>query len=110
MIRQFEIWTYDFKHRGGNHPCVVLSRTDACGRPFVNILFCTSQRQNRAIKLFEVALNGADGFDWETFCDCSILWSVETSGLFQKRGLVTLERRNTIRDKLRDIFRLAARD
>ena len=87
-----------------------MSRTDACARPFVNVLFCTSQRQSRAIKPFEVLLNGADGLDWETFCDCSIMWTVESEKLTGNRGQVTLERRNAIRDKLRDMFRLSARD
>jgi len=55
-------------------------------------------------------LNGADGLSWETFCDCSVMWSIESSKLFDQRGEVTLERRNAIRDKLRDVFRLSARD
>lgn len=48
--------------------------------------------------------------DWETFCDCSIIWAVDSALLFGKRGQVTPERRNAIRDKVRDIFRLSARD
>jgi hypothetical protein len=48
--------------------------------------------------------------DWETFCDCSMMVLVESAKLFGKRGRVTHERRNQIRDKVRDIFRLAARD
>jgi mRNA-degrading endonuclease toxin of MazEF toxin-antitoxin module len=110
MICQFEVWTYDFPNKGGPHPCVVISRTDACTRPFVNVLFCTSQRQSRQLKPMEVLLNGADGLNWETFCDCSILWAVETAKLSNKRGHVSHERRNLIRDKVRDIFRLPARD
>jgi hypothetical protein len=48
--------------------------------------------------------------DWETFCDCSILWSVPASGLFGKRGHVSLERRRRIRALLRDVFLLGASD
>jgi mRNA-degrading endonuclease toxin of MazEF toxin-antitoxin module len=109
-MQQFEVWTYDFPNRGGQHPCVIISRTDACTRAYVNVLFCTSQRQSRLIKDFEVVVNGEDGLTWETFCDCSVLWTVETTKLFNNRGRVTLERRNAIRDKIRDVFRLAARD
>jgi hypothetical protein len=76
----------------------------------VNVLFCTSQRQNRNIRAFEVLLNGADGMDWETFCDCSVLYAVKSAALFGKRGRVTLERRREIRSKIRDVFRLAATD
>ena len=48
--------------------------------------------------------------DWETFVDCAAIWMVESDKLFGQRGQVTLERRNAIRDKLRDIYRLSARD
>jgi hypothetical protein len=55
-------------------------------------------------------LNGADGLDWETFCDCSIMYAVRSDLLLNRRGHVTLERRRAIRGKLRDLFRLAAMD
>jgi hypothetical protein len=55
-------------------------------------------------------LNGADGMDWETFCDCSIMYAVKSDLLFNRRGHVTLERRRAIRATLRDLFRLAATD
>ena len=93
------------------HPVVLISNPDRSAQAaVVNVLYCTSQRQSRAIKPFEVMLNGADGLSWETFCDCSVMWSIESSKLFDQRGEVTLERRNAIRDKLRDVFRLSARD
>jgi mRNA-degrading endonuclease toxin of MazEF toxin-antitoxin module len=109
LKKQFEVWRYEFPERG-EHPCVVLTRSDLGGREFVNVLYCTSQRQSRPPKPYEVLLNGADGMDWETFVDCSAIWLVESDKLFGQRGTVTLERRNAIRDKLRDVFRLAARD
>ena len=76
----------------------------------VNVLFCTSQRQNRQPYPHEVMLNGADGLDWETFCDCSTLYAVKSDLLFGKRGRVTVERRRAIRSKLRDLFLLNATD
>ena len=111
MKTQFEVWNYHFGERGGDHPCVIVSNPDISSRAkYVNVLFCTSQRQIRKLYPFEVLLNGADGMDWETFCDCSMMVLVESAKLFGKRGRVTHERRNQIRDKVRDIFRLAARD
>jgi hypothetical protein len=89
---------------------VLLSPPDFCAQSILNVLYCTSQRQGRGPKPYEVLLNGADGMDWESFCDCSILWSVPSAGLFGKRGTVSLERRRAIRAKLRDVFRLAATD
>jgi mRNA-degrading endonuclease toxin of MazEF toxin-antitoxin module len=107
---QFEVWRYNFPGRG-EHPCVIISHPDIAARSeFVNILYCTSQRQSRTPKPIEVLLDTADGLDWGTFVNCSAMWLVESKDLFGKRGMVTLERRNAIRDKLRDIYRLAARD
>ena len=109
MKAQFEVWRFDFPSKG-EHPVVLVSHTDFCAQSIVNVLYCTSQRQSRSPKPYEVMLNGADGMDWETFCDCSVLWSVPAAGLFGKRGRVCLERRRAIRAKLRDVFRLAATD
>jgi mRNA-degrading endonuclease toxin of MazEF toxin-antitoxin module len=111
MKDQFDVWRYNFEEKGGEHPCVLISHPDICARAaVVNILFCTSQKQNRGPKEFEVLLNGADGMDWETFCDCSVLYSVKAKDLFGKRGRVTPERRRQIRALLRDVFLLNATD
>ena len=59
---------------------------------------------------YEVRLNGADGFEWETFCDCKTIFLLESAKLLGKRGRVSLERRRQIRSKLRDVFRLMATD
>ena len=109
MAKQFEVWRFNFPKKG-EHPVVLISHDDFCQGAVVNVLYCTSQRQNRPPKPYEIMLNGADGMDWETFCDCSILYSVPSAGLFGKRGQVTLERRRAIRARLRDIFRLSAMD
>ena len=109
MKDQFEVWRFSFPDKG-EHPVVLISHPDFCARAVVNVLFCTSQRQSRKPKPYEVMLNGADGMDWETFCDCSILYAVQSEMLFRKRGMVSLERRKAIRTKLRDIFRLMTTD
>lgn len=76
MKDQFEVWRYVFEDKGGEHPVVLVSHPDICARAkVVNVLFCTSQRQSRLPHPYEVALNGADGMDWETFCDCSTLYA-----------------------------------
>jgi mRNA-degrading endonuclease toxin of MazEF toxin-antitoxin module len=107
---QFDVWRFNFPDKG-EHPVVLISHPDICARAaVVNVLFCTSQRQSRPVRPFEVMLNGADGMDWETFCDCSILYAVRSDQLFSRRGRVTIERRRAIREKIRDIFRLAAMD
>ncbi|TAL01256.1 MAG: hypothetical protein EPO07_08625 [Verrucomicrobia bacterium] len=112
MKDQFEVWRYDFgKDKGGEHPAILISHPDICARgKVVNVLFCTSQRQSRRPYPHEVLLNGADGMDWETFCDCSVLYAVKSAALFGKRGKVTLERRRAIRAQVRNLFRLMATD
>jgi hypothetical protein len=75
MKSQFDVWRFGFPDKG-EHPVILISHPDLCARSVVNVLFCTSQRQSRAPKPFEVLLNGADGMDWETFCDCSIVYAV----------------------------------
>jgi mRNA-degrading endonuclease toxin of MazEF toxin-antitoxin module len=111
MKDQFEVWRYRFPEKGGEHPVVLISHPDICGRSaVVNVLFCTSQRQSRRPHSFEVMLNGSDGMDWETLCDCSCMYAVKTADLFGKRGRVSLERRRQIRAKVRDIYLLSATD
>jgi len=104
---QFEVWRYVFQEKGGEHPLVLISHPDICARAkVVNVLLCTSQRQSRKPYPHEVLLNGIDGMDWETFCDCSIMYAVRSDLLFNKRGRVSLERRLAIRATLKDMFRL----
>lgn len=112
MKDQFDVWRYDFgPDKGGEHPAVLISHPDICARSqVVNVLFCTSQRQSRKPHPFEVLLNGEDGMDWESFCDCTTMYAVKSSALFGKRGRVTLERRRAIRAKIRDLFLLNAMD
>lgn len=109
-MTQFDIWSFEFPGKGV-HPCVLISHPDRCASAaVVNILFCTSQQQSRPPYPFEVTLNGEDGMAWETFCNCSLLWSVERAKLHNQRGHVSLERRRAIRAKVRDLLRLMATD
>ena len=110
MKTQFEVWDYNFPGKWV-HPVVLISHPDRCARAkHINVLFCTSQRQGRKPYEFEVMLNTEDGLNWETLCDCSILWVVESAALTNRRGLVSLERRRRIRGMLRETFLLSATD
>lgn len=110
MKDQFEVWRFNFPEKG-EHPVVLFSHPDRCARgALVNVLFCTSQRQSRAPYPYEVLLNGADGMDRETFCDCSILYTIPSAKLFGRRGQVSQERRRQIRAKVRELLRLNATD
>jgi mRNA-degrading endonuclease toxin of MazEF toxin-antitoxin module len=110
MKDQFDVWRFDFPEKG-EHPIVLISHPDRCARgALINALFCTSQRQSRMPYPYEVLLNAADGMDWESFCDCSILYTLPSSRLFGHRGRVSRERRRQIRAKIRDLLRLNATD
>ena len=110
MKDQFEVWRFNFPNKG-EHPVVLISHPDICARAtVVNVLYCTSQRQSRGPKPFEVMLNGTDGMDWETFCNCAVIYAVNSAELFSKRGRVTLERRRAIRAMLRNTFLLSNTD
>jgi len=110
MKNQFDVWRYNFPEKG-EHSVVLISHPDLCAAAvMVNVLYCTSQRQNRAPKSYEVMLNAADGFEWETFCNCAVIYLVPAAALFGRRGRVSLERRRAIRSRIRDLFRLAAAD
>ena len=110
MKEQFDVWRYNFPGKG-EHSVVLMSHPDLCRRAeVINVLYCTSQRQSRQPRAWEVMLNGADGMDWETFCNCSLMYAVASADLFGKRGRVSTERRRAIRAKVRDTFRLMAID
>ncbi len=110
MKEPFDVWRYEFPDKG-EHSVVLIGPPDRCARAaVVNALYCTSQRQSRKPYPFEVILNEADGFDWETFCDCSLMLTLPAAKLFGRRGRVTLERRRTIRQRVKDLFRLNAMD
>jgi len=110
MKDQFDVWRFNFPEKG-EHPVVLISHPDICARAaVVNVLYCTSQRQSRRPRSHEVMLNSADGFDWETFCDCATMYAVRSDQLLRKAGRVSLERRRVIRSRIRDIFRLQATD
>ena len=110
MKNQFDVWRFNFPEKG-EHPVVLISHPALCAKAsVVNALYCTSQRQSRNAKPHEVLLDREDGMDWESFCDCSRMYLLDSSKLFGHRGRVSLERRREIRGKVRDVFRLAATD
>jgi mRNA-degrading endonuclease toxin of MazEF toxin-antitoxin module len=108
--RKWEIWMFDFPEKGP-HPVVLISHPDRCERGrTVNALYCTSQRQARSAHPFEILLDRADGFDWETFVVCDLIYAIPADQLVERRGKVSLERRRAIRAKLISIFGLLEQD
>lgn len=95
-MKQWEIWTCDFAD-AGPHPAVVISHPDRVARaPLVNVLIASSQRATRSPRENEVMLNGADGLDWETLVRCDLMYLIEKTALYRRRGNVGISRRRAI--------------
>ena len=104
---QWEVANFDFPAPVGEHPVVIISNPDRAARAkLVNVLYCTTQRQARPPGLDEVLLNSADGLDWETYCRCDHIFSVETIRLKRrpKPASVSPERRRQISDRIVQLF------
>jgi hypothetical protein len=92
-MKQWEIWSYDFPD-AGMHPAVVISHPDrVVNKPYVNLLCCSTHRASRLPGPGEIILNGADGLDWETLCQCDLIYIAPKTELSQRRGLVSPQRR-----------------
>jgi mRNA-degrading endonuclease toxin of MazEF toxin-antitoxin module len=95
-VSPWEVWTFDFPEAGA-HPAVIISHPDrVANAAFVNLLICSSQRVTRTPKATEVLLDQADGLDWPTVCRCDIIYLVPKGKLYQRRGVVSVERRRAI--------------
>ena len=105
---QWDIGNFDFPAPVGEHPVVIISNPDRVGRAkLVNVLYCTTQRQSRPPGPDEVLLNSADGLDWETYCRCDHIFSVEREQLKRrpKPASVSAPRRRQIAARIVDLFR-----
>jgi len=105
---QWDIGSFDFPAPVGEHPVVIIFNPDRAGRAkVVNVLYCTSQKQSRPPGPDEVLLNGADGLDWETYCRCDHIFSVERDKIKTrpKSARVSAARRRQIAARIVDIFR-----
>jgi hypothetical protein len=106
-INQFEIWKAQPEGWGTPHFFVIISNDERCQDTRihdVNGLACFTKRG--APKAVDVILNGADGFERITVCDCGIFFNLQKSSLKERLAVVSFERQNHIRAKIKDVFRL----
>jgi mRNA-degrading endonuclease toxin of MazEF toxin-antitoxin module len=98
-MKPWEIWTGDVY---GPHPLVIVSNAGRAERKMrVVVLKCqTIYSGDSTPNEFEVVLDEADGLDRKTRCTCDLLFTVEKSGLTQRRGVVTGTRRRDIAGKI----------
>ena len=105
--RQFEVWKCKPAGFEKAHWFVIISGTERAQDShelLVNGLACWSL-QGDASKI-EVRLNSADGFRKPTVCQCDYFFPLPKSGLHDKIGLVSWERQQQIKARIREILRL----
>ena len=105
-IRQFEVWKCQPPGFSRDHWFVVVSGQERCDEPrqlMVNGLACFTLR-GPPLKS-EVRLNSADGFASPTVCQCDYFYSLEKARLHSSLGLVSWERQQAIKAKIKEVFR-----
>lgn len=105
--RPFEVWKCRPPGFEREHWFVIISGQERCDETrqlLVNGLGCFTLR-GQPLKS-EVRLNSADGFDAPTVCQCDYLYSLEKACLHSRLGLISWERQQAIKAKLKEVLRL----
>jgi hypothetical protein len=106
-MNQFEIWRAKPEGFPRAHYFVIISGQERCEDARTqqyNALACFTLRGNPT-KL-DVVLNGADGLDCRTACQCDFLYVLPKASLLERKGSVSFERRQQIKEHIRNILRL----
>lgn len=86
------------------HPAVVLSPPDILADPRqnrINVLVGTKKQPAEAVKSHQVVLNGADGLEFQTLINCSLVYQVKKARVLRMAGSVAHARRGAIAVRLR---------
>lgn len=106
-LRQWQIWKCRPPGFERDHWFVLISSQERLDHPHrlqVNGLACYKLQGN--VKNFDIRLNGADGFDGPTVCQCDYIFSLDKSKLHSCLGSVAWDRQNAIKAKLKEVLRL----
>jgi len=106
-IRQWEIWKTKPEGFASEHWFVVISgqeRLDSQRHHQINGLACFTLRGNPLLS--DVRLNGADGFPAPTVCQCDLVYFLDKSKLSGRLGIVSWERQQQIKSRLKETLRL----
>ena len=99
-MKPWEIWTWKFPD-ANEHPAVVLGTEERVKLKLrVSLVLCSSQRASRRPEVHEVILDEADGLDWPTLCKCDLIYAAPKSDLVGRRGIVSIERRRAIAERV----------
>lgn len=97
------------QHDRDEHPAVVISRDELCADELterVNVLYGSKLRPAVPVKPTEVVLNGADGLEFSTRCNCAFFYAISKTKISRTLGAVAYERRRQISRKIAEVFRL----
>ena len=106
-VRQWEIWKGRPPGFERDHWFVIASgqeRLDSPHHTQVNGLACFALR-GEPLKT-DVRLNGADGFEAATVCQCDLIYLLDKAKLHSRIGPVSWERQQQLKSKLREVLRL----
>src|SRR5262245_49872881 len=106
-VHQWEVWKCRPPGFAQDNWFVILSLNELCAEPrelLVNGLACFTLRGNP--DKVSVRLNSADGFTSPTVCECDLAYTLEKRALHSGLGMVSWERQQAIKSKLKEILRL----
>lgn len=104
-MKQWEIWKGKPPGFEREHWFVILSANERItARNQLNGLACFSLRGNPSP--VDVRLNGTDGFDAATVCQCDLVYFLDKAKLHSPLGPVSWERQLQIKSKLKEVLRL----
>ena len=106
-VRQWEIWKTRPEGFAADHWFVLISgqeRLDSVRHHQINGLACFTLRGS--VGSNEVRLNSADGFAAPTACQCDLLYFLDKRKLHSSQGLVSWERQQQIKSKMKELLRL----
>ena len=86
------------------HPGIVLSHDgilDDAKQDRINVLVGTKKQPAQNAGAHHVLLNGADGLEFLTLVDCSMVFVARKSAILRTAGTVTINRRNELQRKVR---------
>jgi hypothetical protein len=106
-VQQWEIWKTKPEGFSADHWFVIVSGQERLNSPRhsqINGLACYSLRG----PLFptDVQLNSADGFAAPTACQCDLVYFLDKRKLHSSQGLVSWERQQQIKSKIKELLRL----
>ena len=98
----------DEKDRDG-HPAVILSSDDVMAderQQRFNVVLGTKKQPAEQARLHHVILDGADGLEFATLVDCSLVYVARKTSILRPGGLVTVHRRQLIQRGIRGFLGL----